>query len=90
MAILLCERCYAPIDPARERHVTLAHIDGALPDGGLRWVHSALHVGPCGALATDRSAAEPPDTGEWDPRRRGFAPAAAAWINRTPVTDRIR
>lgn len=89
MAILLCERCYAPIDPARERYTTLAHIDGALPDGGIRWVHSALHAAPCGALATERSAAEPADTGEWDPARRGFSPAAAAWINRSRVADRI-
>ena len=82
MAMHLCERCYAPIDTTRERYTTLAHIDGVLPDGSIGWVHSALHVDLCGELATERCAAEPPDTGEWDARRRGFSPAAAAWARR--------
>jgi hypothetical protein len=82
MAIQLCERCYAPIDTTRERYTTFAHIDHALPDGGLAWVHSAVHVAPCGATTRERSAAEPPDRGEWDAARRGHSPAAAAWIAR--------
>ena len=86
----LCERCYAPIDPARERYTTFAHIDGVLPNGGIRWIHSALHVELCGTLATERSAAEPPDTGEWDTRRRGLSPAAAAWVQRRSASVRTR
>jgi hypothetical protein len=79
---LLCERCYAPIDPLTERFTTLAHIDAVEPDGTIRWVHSALHTAACGQLARDRSAAEPPHTGDWDATRRGHSPAAAAWIAR--------
>jgi hypothetical protein len=81
----LCERCYAPIDTATERYTTLAHIQGVEPDGTVRWVHSALHMSPCGAPARERSAAEPADRGDWNPARRALSPAAAAWIARTRV-----
>jgi hypothetical protein len=77
LQVHLCERCYAPIDIARERYTTLAHVDRVLPDGSIAWVHSALHADACGEPARERSAAEPPDTGEWDPSRRGHSPAAA-------------
>jgi hypothetical protein len=64
--IMLCERCYAPIDVA-EPMLRLAHIDAARPDGSIVWVHSYLHTTPC---AAPRPAAhERPDTGEWDPAR---------------------
>ncbi|GAA4555337.1 hypothetical protein [Pseudonocardia xishanensis] len=82
MATHLCERCYAPIDTARERYTSYAHIDRVLPDGSIAWVHTAVHVALCGEPAVERSAAEPPDTGEWDARRRGLSPAAAAWARR--------
>jgi hypothetical protein len=64
--ILLCERCYAPIDDA-EPVVRLAHIDFAHPDGSISWVHSYLHTGPCPA---PRPAPRlRPDTGEWNADR---------------------
>ncbi|MFR9801415.1 hypothetical protein ACL02T_03810 [Pseudonocardia sp. RS010] len=90
MKVHLCERCYAPIDTARERYTTLAHIDRVLPDGGIAWVHSALHVDPCGAPARERSAAEPADTGGWDPTRRGHSPAAAEHAARRAPAEDVR
>jgi hypothetical protein len=90
LPIHLCERCYAPIDTARERYTTLAHIDGVLPDGTVRWVHTALHADACGWPARERSAAEPPDTGEWDPARRGHSPAAAEHAARRTARKDVR
>jgi hypothetical protein len=86
--ILICERCYAPIDVEREEHVTYAHIDRALRDGTVLWVHSAVHTAPCGQDAPGRSPGERPDAGEWDASRRGFSPAAAAWIADRSPRDR--
>jgi hypothetical protein len=85
--ILICERCYAPIDAQHEEHVTYAHLDRALPDGTVLWVHSAVHTAPCGQDARRRSPGERPDAGEWDASRRGFSPAAAAWIARRSPRD---
>lgn len=62
--IMICERCFAPID-AGEPVVRLAHLDRAEPDGTVHWVHSFLHHGGC------RSPRERPDTGAWD-RERGI------------------
>ncbi|GAA1832990.1 hypothetical protein GCM10009836_08910 [Pseudonocardia ailaonensis] len=88
MRILLCERCFAPVDTVSEGHYTLGHIDSVDADGTVRFVYSAVHTAPCGGAARTRSAAEPPDTGEWDRSRRGASPAAAAWINRR--AERVR
>lgn len=64
--IMLCERCFAPID-AGEPLVRLAHIDTAHADGTISWVHSYLHTSTC---PTPRVAPhERPDTGAWDPSR---------------------
>lgn len=64
--IMICERCYAPID-AGEPLVRLAHIDRALPDGSISWVYAYLHVHAC---ATPRPARhERPDPGAWDAAR---------------------
>jgi hypothetical protein len=64
--IMLCERCCAPIGEG-EPVLRLAHIDVALPDGSIRWVHSYVHTLPCPA---ERPAPhERPDTGSWDPAR---------------------
>ncbi|MCE0768434.1 hypothetical protein LWC35_36910 [Pseudonocardia kujensis] len=90
MQIHLCERCYAPIDTARERYTTLAHIDRVLPDGSIAWVHTALHTEACGEPARERSAAEPPDTGEWDAARRGHSPAAAQHAARRTAPKDVR
>ena len=64
MPVLLCERCYGPIDPERERFYRLAHVDHAEPSGRLVWNHAAVHTEPCvpaGAPAhlsnADRNAA---------------------------------
>ncbi|GEL19961.1 hypothetical protein [Pseudonocardia asaccharolytica] len=80
--IRLCERCYSPIERG-EDHVRLAHIDGAQADGTLSWCYSYLHTAACCAVAGERSAAEPPDTGDWNPVRRAFSPAAARWAARS-------
>jgi hypothetical protein len=86
--ILICERCYAPIDLQHEEHVTYAHIDRALRDGSVLWVHSAVHAAPCGQDARRRSPGGRPDPGEWDASRRGFSPAAAAWVADRSPRDR--
>ncbi|MFC5995836.1 hypothetical protein ACFQE5_16630 [Pseudonocardia hispaniensis] len=79
--IRLCERCYTPIERG-EDHVSFAHIHRAHRDGSITWRYSHVHTAPCGAPAARRSAAEPPDTGDWDPARRAFSPAAARWVAR--------
>ena len=64
--IMICERCCTLIaedDPV----VRYAHIDRALPDGSITWVHSYVHTAGC---AVPRPAPhERPDTGEWDASR---------------------
>ncbi|ANY09247.1 hypothetical protein [Pseudonocardia sp. HH130630-07] len=58
--ILLCERCYAPIDPALERHYRLAHIDHADTAGTVVWRDAVVHSDACpaagGATGRDRAA----------------------------------
>lgn len=46
---LLCERCYAPIDPVSERYFQLAHIANADRTGNVAWNHATVHTDPCGA-----------------------------------------
>lgn len=41
---LLCERCYAPVDPATGRYYRLAHIDHADAEGNVTWRHAVVHV----------------------------------------------
>lgn len=48
---LLCERCYSPIDPARERYYRLAHIAGTDRTGSVTWNHATVHTDPCGSAA---------------------------------------
>ena len=55
---LLCERCYGPIDPGRERFYRLAHIAGADHDGAVSWNHSTVHTDPCGSAVQVAGAAE--------------------------------
>ncbi len=64
--IMLCERCYAPIDET-ESVLRLAHIDAAHPDGSVTWVHSYLHTDRCATPLPARHAR--PDTGGWNPAR---------------------
>jgi hypothetical protein len=64
--IMLCERCYAPID-AGEPVVRLAHIDHARRDGSISWVHSFLHTTPC--PGPQPAPHERPNTGAWNPAR---------------------
>lgn len=62
-APLLCERCWAPIDRIREPLRSATRSDTTDGDGPLR---SFVHALPC----------LHPDTGDWDPVRRGVSPAA--------------
>lgn len=64
--IMLCERCCAPIGDG-EPLVRYAHIDRALPDGSIVWVHTYVHTAAC--LAPRAARHERPDTGEWDTTR---------------------
>ena len=64
--IMLCERCFAPIDDG-EPVVRLAHIDTAHQDGTISWVHSYLHTTRCPAPRP--ALHERPDPGAWDPAR---------------------
>jgi hypothetical protein len=71
--IMLCERCCAPIGDW-EPVLRLAHVEDALSDGGIRWVHSYVHTRPC--VVECAAPHERPDTGSWDPSRGigGFRP----------------
>jgi hypothetical protein len=64
--IMLCERCYAPIDEG-ESVLRLAHIGEAHSDGNITWVHAYVHTAPC--TAPRLAEHERPDTGSWDPAR---------------------
>ncbi|MEV1290991.1 hypothetical protein [Pseudonocardia sp. NPDC049635] len=54
--ILLCERCYASIDPDSEGHYRLSHIDHADSAGRITWRDAVVHTAPCAAAG-----------GEWRP-----------------------
>ncbi|MEJ8280072.1 hypothetical protein [Pseudonocardia spirodelae] len=45
--IQLCERCFAPVDPATERVYRLSHIDHADAAGEVRWREAVVHVAAC-------------------------------------------
>lgn len=47
--ILLCERCYAPVDPTTDRYYRLAHIDHSDAAGNVAWRHAVVHVDTCPA-----------------------------------------
>ena len=64
--IMLCERCCVPIADD-EPVVRYAHIDRALPDGSITWMHSYVHTAGCAAPRP--APRERPDTGEWDGSR---------------------
>ncbi|NMH97053.1 hypothetical protein [Pseudonocardia acidicola] len=92
--ILICERCFSPIAPG-EDYVRLAHLERAYNDGSVEWIHSYVHTEVCGRrTAPPRSPGERPDTGSWDPSRRGLSPAAAQWCatpaaRNAPRTSRV-
>lgn len=66
MRTLVCERCWSEIDRATEPlRLTTHHV------GEGRSVHSAVHARACLL----------PDRGDWNPTRRGVAPAALRWAN---------
>ena len=44
--IMICERCCAPIADG-EALVRFAHIDQALPDGSITWLHTYVHTAAC-------------------------------------------
>ncbi|WP_075295146.1 MULTISPECIES: hypothetical protein [unclassified Pseudonocardia] len=54
--ILLCERCYAPVDPATERHYRLSHIDHADAAGDVVWRDAVVHTDACAAAGTVTAA----------------------------------
>ena len=64
--IMLCERCCAPIADG-EPLVRYAHIERALSDGSILWMHTYVHTARC--LAPRPAPHERPDTGEWDATR---------------------
>jgi hypothetical protein len=67
--IMICERCYAPIDEGGTV-VRLAHVEEAYADGSMVWRYSYVH--PAGAAACGATlppGAQRPDTGGWDPAR---------------------
>lgn len=49
---LLCERCYAPVDPVTGRYYRLAHIDHADAHGNVTWRHAIVHVDACPTAGT--------------------------------------
>lgn len=68
MTILICERCWAPIDrPTEPLRLTTRRVRD--PAGRTRRLQSAVHARPC----------VQPDRGDWDPVRRGGSPAALRW-----------
>lgn len=71
MRTLICERCWSEIDRASEPLRLIPHLvrDGA--NGQARRLHSAVHARACVR----------PDHGDWNPIRRGVAPAALRWAN---------
>lgn len=64
--IMLCERCYAPVEDG-EAVVRLAHADRAHTDGRITWVHSFVHTTAC--VAPCPAPTEPPDHGTWNASR---------------------
>ena len=76
--IRICERCYGQVDD-RSPHLSLAHIDHALPDGSIVWRHSFVHTVTCDPAGRGRSPIDGPDTGTWD-SRRGLSAATLGWI----------
>ncbi len=71
MRTLVCERCWSEIDRASEPLRLIPHRVPDVADGGVRRLHAAVHARACTR----------PDTGEWNPVRRGVAPAALHWAN---------
>ena len=61
---LLCERCWSPIDRTREPLRTARAAPHGAADGGP--LRTFVHALPCLT----------PDTGDWNPVRRGLSPAA--------------
>lgn len=64
--IMLCERCYAPINDG-ESVLRLAHIDHADDAGNVTWVHTYVHVSGC--VPPRPADHERPDKGDWDASR---------------------
>lgn len=50
--ILLCERCWSPVDPVGDRFYRLAHLAHADAHGDVTWRDAVVHTEPCGPLAT--------------------------------------
>ncbi|ALE83404.1 hypothetical protein [Pseudonocardia sp. HH130629-09] len=59
--ILLCERCYSPVDAATERVYRLSHIESADAAGEVTWREAVVHVASCvpagTVVPTERRAA---------------------------------
>lgn len=65
--IMLCERCFAPVEAGAEKVVRLAYIDHALPDGTVTCSYTYVHTSGC--LEPRVPDHQRPDTGTWDPSR---------------------
>ncbi|MBW0106119.1 hypothetical protein [Pseudonocardia sp. KRD291] len=71
MRTLVCERCWSQIDRSTEPLRLIPHPVADGEDGQVRHLHAAVHARACVR----------PDTGEWNPVRRGVSPAALRWAN---------
>jgi hypothetical protein len=65
--VMLCERCFAPVEAGEQNVVSLAHIDDVLPDGSITWNRTYVHTAGCAEPRVPDH--QRPDTGSWDPRR---------------------
>ncbi len=65
--IMLCERCFAPVEADDEKVVRLAHINHVLPDGTFSWNYTYVHTAGCAEPRIPEH--QRPDTGSWDPGR---------------------
>lgn len=70
MRTLVCEQCWSEIDRATEPLRLIPHRVN-VGEGQVRRLHAAVHARACVR----------PDHGEWNPVRRGVAPAALQWAN---------
>ncbi|OJY43764.1 hypothetical protein [Pseudonocardia sp. 73-21] len=65
--VMLCERCFSPVEDGEENVVSLAHIDTVLPDGSITWNHAYVHTAGCTEPRVPEH--QRPDTGTWDSSR---------------------
>ena len=65
--VMLCERCFAPVEDGEKNVMSLAHIDTVLPDGSITWTHTYVHTAGCAEPRVPDH--QRPDTSTWDASR---------------------